>query len=245
MTGGPQGFAARLRQATTPDHQQAESSSFLDRLLAGELDLTAYRLLTVQHLAIYQALEAGAEALRRDPVVAVLHDPALERLPSLQADLAWLRGQDRRRPDAQADRPVDEVLPATRRYAERITEVAAMWPGGFVAHHYTRYLGDLSGGLYIGRVLARQLGGGTAFYRFDAIADPRRFKQDYRAALDAAPWDDQEQASIVAEVSRAYALNRSVLAALAVRTEPSLPAADRRGPVNGDNRVQRLAPGRP
>lgn len=217
MTRSGEGFAARLRRATTPDHRQAESSSFLDGLLAGEVDLAAYHLLTVQHLAIYQALEAGAAALREDVVVGILHDPALERVPALLADLAWLR--------QQTGAAVEQVLPATRGYVERIREVAASWRGGFVAHHYTRYLGDLSGGLHLGRVLARQLDGGVAFYRFEGITDPRRFKDGYRAALDAAPWGEEERARIVAEVSHAYALNRSVLAEL--HAAPGAGGADR------------------
>ncbi|MBK0296324.1 biliverdin-producing heme oxygenase, partial [Bacillus sp. S34] len=71
----------------------------------------------------------------------------------------------------------------------RRPEVAAEWPGGFVAHHYTRYLGDLSGGQMIGRMLAEQFGfetNGILFYIFDQVADPSAFKDTYRAQLDAA-----------------------------------------------------------
>lgn len=221
MTRTDRGFAARLRDATTHDHEQAETSTFMADLLAGQLDLAAYHQLVVQHLTIYRALEAGAAALRDHPAVAPFHDPALERLPALHADLAWLRTHDRDQ--------VEHVLPATRRYAERIAEVAAAWPGGFVAHHYTRYLGDLSGGLHIGRVLDRQLAGGTDFYRFPGIANPKRFKDGYRAALDTAPWDEDERARIVAEVARSYASNQAVFAELQARTSVVLPAGGGNG----------------
>lgn len=210
MSPAPEGFAGRLRQATTPDHQQAESSTFMDELLTGTIDLAAYHLLTRQHLEVYEALEGCAWVLRDDPIVVTLHDPALERVTALLADLDWLR--------RERGVEVDEVLPATRRYADRIHEVAASWPGGYVAHHYTRYLGDLSGGLHLGRILAGQLAGGTSFYRFGAVASPKRFKDAYRAALNAAPFSASEQQRIVAEVSRAYAHNRAVLAELEQRT---------------------------
>ena len=65
--------------------------------------------------------------------------------------------------------------------------MAATWPGGFVAHHYTRYLGDLSGGIFIGRVMQRRFGfdtNGIGFYLFADIADPRAFKDVYREQLD-------------------------------------------------------------
>lgn len=216
MTRTDLGFAARLRDATTGDHEQAETSTLMADLLAGQLDLAAYHQLVVQHLEIYRALEAGVDALRDHPEVAPFHDPALERVPALRADLAWLRANDRDQ--------VEHVLPATRRYTERISEVAADWPGGFVAHHYTRYLGDLSGGLHIGRVLERQLAGGTDFYRFPGTVHPKRFKDGYRAALDTAPWKPDEQNRIVEEVSRAYVLNQAVFVELQSQTSIVLPA---------------------
>jgi hypothetical protein len=56
----------------------------------------------------------------------------------------------------------------------------------FFVHHYTRYLGDLSGGQAIGRILARTFGpengDGTSFYRFDVV--PKPYEDAYRARLD-------------------------------------------------------------
>ncbi len=218
MTPAAEGFAGRLRRATTPDHQQAASSSFMDGLLAGKVDLGGYHLLTRQHLELYRALEMSASVLRDDPMVAALHDPTLERVPALLADLTWLR--------RERGIQVEEVLPATRRYADRIDEVAATWPGGYVAHHYTRYLGDLSGGLHVGRILSGQLAGGTDFYRFDGVSSPKRFKDAYRAILDAAAWDESEQQRIVAEASRAYAHNRALVAELEQRTRATRVGTD-------------------
>ena len=217
MTAASGGFAGRLREATTPDHAEAESSGFLDRLLGDAVDLLAYRLLVVQHLAIYGALEAAMAGLASDRVVASFHDPRLERVPALEADLAWLRGQ--------GGAGLEEVLPATEAYVQRIGEVAASWPAGLVAHPYTRYLGGLSGGILIGRVLDGHLDGGTAFYRCERIDDPKGWKDAYRSRLDAAPWDAAEQSRIVGEVSRAYALNRSVLADLERRAVAASAAA--------------------
>ena len=98
--------------------------------------------------------------------------------------------------------------------AERSTRTVAWllvcartWPAGYVAHHYTRYLGDLSGGQVIGRRMAELLGEperGTAFYRFAEIQQPKRFKDEYRRLLDAAPWDDDESGRVIDEVRVAY-----------------------------------------
>jgi heme oxygenase len=91
--------------------------------------------------------------------------------------------------------------------------VAFTWPAGFVAHHYTRYLGDLSGGQLMRRALRREYGldgPGTRFYEFPGV-DPRTFKQHYRHLLDTAPWDAVEQDRFLDEVSLAYRLNTAIL----------------------------------
>ena len=114
-------------------------------------------------------------------------------------------------------------LPATTAYVRRLNEVAAEWPGGFVAHHYTRYLGDLSGGELTGRVLAEQFGfdtNGILFYIFDQVADPSAFKDTYRAQLDAAPWSPEEQERVIAEVELAYSLNNGLLEGLDATRSP-------------------------
>ena len=181
-------------------------------LWAGRATRDDYIALVSQHWAIYEALEGVEPAMRAVPLVAPFLSPALSRLPALETDLAFLIGDDWR------DRL--ELMPATREYATRIREVAAEWPAGYIAHHYTRYLGDLSGGLYIGRVVARQFGfetNGIGFYLFDHIADPAAFKDAYRAQLDAAPWAPDERDRVIDEVLVAYDFNTRVFEQLSSR----------------------------
>jgi heme oxygenase len=95
-----------------------------------------------------------------------------------------------------------------------------------VAHHYTRYLGDLAGGQVVGKVLERTYGvtgPGALFYDFSALGSPSRFRARYRALLDAAPWDDIEQRRVADEAVRAFELNIAVFEELAAAT--GLPAA--------------------
>ena len=80
-----------------------------------------------------------------------------------------------------------------------------------MAHHYTRYLGDLSGGQAIGKILDRtfSLGGaGLAMYRFPMRAKP--FKDRYRARLDALHLDADAVRRAVNEVKVAFGLNQAV-----------------------------------
>lgn len=89
-----------------------------------------------------------------------------------------------------------------------------------MAHHYTRYLGDLSGGQYIGRQVRRTLDlaageDGVRFYRFPG--KPKSYKDRYRELLDTAPWDAAEQEAVIGEVKAAYRLNAAVTAELGER----------------------------
>jgi len=194
-------------------HRSSEGATFMGELLAGRSTRDDYVALVSQHWAIYDALEGAELAVRVVPLVAPFLSPALTRLPALETDLAFLIGDDWR--------DHLDLVPATVEYAARIREVAAEWPAGYIAHHYTRYLGDLSGGLHIGRVIARQFGfetNGIGFYLFDQIADPAAFKNQYRAQLDAAPWAAGEQEAVVDEVLRAYDYNTRIFEQLGART---------------------------
>lgn len=135
-------FSALIRTASHAQHTEAESSAFMSEMLGGRLGVEAYTRYTEQLWFIYAALEGAAADLAGDPVAGPFVRGELFRLPALERDLAHLHG------DADWRRTV-RPLPATAAYADRIAEVARTWPGGYVAHHYTRYLGDLSGGQVI------------------------------------------------------------------------------------------------
>jgi heme oxygenase len=195
-------FSAALRERSSGSHSQSEGAGFMSDLLKGEGSRDDYISLVAQHYFIYEALESAGERMRADAVASVFLSDKLTRLPALEADLEFLLGADWREQIAP--------LPTTRRYVERIREVGATWAGGFIAHHYTRYLGDLSGGVFIGRVMARRFGfetNGIGFYLFDDIADPAAFKVVYREQLDAAPWDEAERERVTREVLLAYRFN--------------------------------------
>nr|BFE57383.1 biliverdin-producing heme oxygenase [Dactylosporangium thailandense] len=197
-------FSAVVRRSTEGRHREAERAAFLGDLVRGRLPLAAYTAMVAQHLHIYAVLESAATVMRDDPVAAAFIHDGLTRRPALEADLHALLG------DGWRDRT--PASPATQRYTARLREVCFDWPGGFVAHHYTRYLGDLSGGQYIAAAVRAGYGTtATSFYAFDGLGQPAAFKTSYRAALDAAPWTAAERTRIVEEIHIAYELNIAVL----------------------------------
>lgn len=204
-------FSQALRERTWSGHGESEGASFMSDLMTGKGTRDDYIALVAQHYFVYEALEAAGAVFAGDPVAAPFITDQLTRLPALEADLAFLLGEGWR--DAIAP------LPTTSRYVLRIHEIAgSRWAGGFVAHHYTRYLGDLSGGQVIRRIMQRQFGfetNGVGFYLFDQIASPKEFKETYRDQLDAVAWDEAERERVIDEVLAAYKLNTELFDDLA------------------------------
>lgn len=203
-------FSQQLRESTREAHVRAESSSFVEELLDGSAGLDGFTRLAVQHYFIYSALETAAAELRDDPVAGQFVIDELARVPALGVDLGFLLG-----PQWQTS---VQPNPATAEYCDRIREVSAGWPGGFVAHHYTRYLGDISGGQVIRgrlRTLYDVTGDGARFYDFGALGSPAAFRRRYRRLLDTAGFDTSERARIVDEARLAFDLNTAVFADLA------------------------------
>jgi heme oxygenase len=196
-------FSQALRERTWSGHGESEGAGFMHDLMTGKGTREDYVALVAQHYFVYEALESAAATFAGDAGAAAFISPQLTRLPALETDLEFLLGADWK----QQITP----LPTTDRYVARIREIEAEgWSGGFVAHHYTRYLGDLSGGQAIGRLMKRHFGfetNGILFYLFDQIADPKSFKETYRDQLDAAGWDDAERERVIDEVLHAYRLN--------------------------------------
>ena len=203
-------FSQALRERTWSGHSDSEGAGFMTDLMSGRGTRDDYVALVAQHWFIYAAIESAAEAMKDDPIATLFITPKLTRLPAIEEDLRFLLGDDWR--------SRIEPLPTTQRYVARLNEVAATWNGGFIAHHYTRYLGDLSGGQIIRTLMQRRFGfetNGVGFYLFDEIAKPKEFKEHYRTQLDAVDWDDAERDRVIDEVLVAYRFNTELFLDLA------------------------------
>lgn len=196
-------LSSLLRTGSQAEHTAAESSSFMSELLAGRVNAAGYAHYLVLLRRVYEALEGTAATLTMDPLAAAVIDPVIERLAAIDADLDhWGR--------------VEVASPAADAYVDRI-RASGSWGGLFVAHHYTRYLGDLSGGQAIGRILSREFGldgVGVAFYEFAGVPKPKLYKDAYRSRLDALPLDVAERERVLAEVKTVFSLNGGLFAEL-------------------------------
>ena len=131
-------FAAQIKQGTKESHSAAENTKFVASFLRGVLDPQEYRKLIANFYFVYSAMEEEVEALKDHPVVGKINLPELPRKESLKEDLSYYYG-----PSWETEIKQSE---ACVKYVNRIREIAKDDPNLLVGHHYTRYLGDLSGG---------------------------------------------------------------------------------------------------
>lgn len=196
-------LATRLREGTKQSHSLAESADFIQCFLKGAVEKTSYRQLLGNFYFIYTALEQQLKQHQNHLLLSRLYFPELHRQQSLATDLSYYWG-----PHWQTS-----IIPSntTQRYVDRINEIAIADPILLVTHAYTRYLGDLSGGQLLKKLVQRGMslsqGQGTAFYEFEDIQNPKAFKATYRQALNDLPLEEITIAQIVDEANLAFKLN--------------------------------------
>lgn len=196
-------LTTRLRAATSAVHDDAENAGFMSALMGGELDATAVADLAGQLWFVYGALEPAVRGVAETPEGAAIFDPRLERRDALAADLGFLSGT-RWRADL-------EPLGPTTAYANRIAELGRSGDAAaLLAHHYVRYLGDLSGGQIIARKLRDHYGidgDGARFYDFATVGKIKPYRDAYRARLDALELPGDVRDRVLAEAVLAFRMN--------------------------------------
>ncbi len=226
-------LATQLREGTKKAHTMAENVGFVRCFLRGVVEKKSYRKLVGNFYFIYCAMEEELEKHKDHPVVSKIYFPELNRKQSLEEDLAFYYGSTWR----------DEIqlTKAGKRYVNRIREISATQPELLIAHSYTRYLGDLSGGQILKTISQRAMNlsgsDGVAFYEFPTIEDEKAFKENYRNSLGEAPVDDAMAAAIVEEANDAFGLNMelfqelegNLIKAVGVMLFNSLTGGSRRG----------------
>ena len=198
------GLALELKEGTKKSHSAAENTKFVAAFLRGVVDEESYRKLIKDFYFVYSALEEEFTRLNEDPILMCINFPELWRINFLKEDLRYYYGPNWN----TIIRPSEACI----RYVERIHEVAdSNEPYLLVGHHYTRYLGDLSGGQILKNIAEKAMDlpkdVGLAFYEFDDIADKKAFKNKYREALDTITTDSSIINAIVTEANYAFRLN--------------------------------------
>ena len=195
-------FSKKIKKDTSKSHSMAENTGFVTNFLAGVVSKESYKQLIADFYFIYTALEEQVEKFKDDPFIAPIAFDELKRVPALEKDCEFYWGENWRITISPTD--------ACKNYVKRVKKINAKF---LVGHHYTRYLGDLSGGQILKNIANKSMGlngEGLAFYEFENISSAGHFKNRYRTALDNLPitWSDGEL--IINEANYAFKLNMDV-----------------------------------
>jgi heme oxygenase len=204
-------LSRQIKEGTKTSHSAAENTKFIAQFLKGVLNREEYRKLISDFYFVYNTMEKRIRETQ-DPLADTLQQwqVTLDRTAFLEEDLAYYYGPTWR----------DQVVPseACTEYCSRINEVAEKDPYLLIAHHYVRYIGDLSGGQILKGIAVKALnqanGEGLCFYDFPTIYDAKAFKTHYREVLDSLDLNEQQRTSLIAEANYAFSLNMDMFAEL-------------------------------
>ena len=195
-------LATALKEGTKESHSAAENTKFVASFLRGVVDYEEYRKLLTNFYYVYDTMEQRIRETE-DPMVQAIKSEDLERKEAIERDLEYYYGPDWKDKQTPSE--------ACNKYCHRLNEVAEQNPYLLVAHHYTRYIGDLSGGKILKEITARVLnppeGKGLDFYEFPSIPNAKLFKQNYRAILDNLGTSVPQENALIAEANYAFELN--------------------------------------
>ena len=201
----PVALATQLREGTKKSHTMAENTGFVSCFLKGVVDKSTYRKLIADLYFVYSAMEDEITRLSNEghPVISSIGFKELFRRKTLQQDLKFYFGENWE--------SVLQISSSAKVYEDRIRYIAKTSPELLVGHHYTRYIGDLSGGQILRRIAQKAMNitgqNGLKFYDFDEINDEKEFKLMYSKTLNLLPINQETADSIVNEANLAFKYN--------------------------------------
>ncbi|MEE6520461.1 hypothetical protein FKM82_018346 [Ascaphus truei] len=213
-----------LKEATKEVHVQAENTEFMRTFQKGQVSLNEFKLVMSSLYFVYEALEEEIDRNKENAVYSPVHFPLeLHRKETLEQDLEYFYG-----PQWRKEIPCPQ---STKDYVDRLHHVGQEEPELLVAHAYTRYLGDLSGGQVLKKIAQKALhlpatGEGLAFFSFDNVTNATKFKQLYRSRMNSIEVDKVTKERILEEAKNAFLLNVKVfeeLQTLSSEQSPKVP----------------------
>ena len=234
------GLAFALDDGTRKSHSMAENTAFVQGFFKGISSADSYKNLLTSLYYVYKAMEVDV----MDAVSEMIEtETETETEPTISDGAKWIQALDvaplRRMPGLETDMEYfygpnwkNDISPpskGTEAYVGRITELVESHNNNnnsdsktesllylFVAHQYTRYLGDLFGGQMMGSMASRSMdlpedGSGVAFYNFDNVPSTKDFITEWYTTLNDLGVSQAQQQAIVDEANLVFQLNIGIL----------------------------------
>jgi len=198
-------LSKQIKEGTKKSHTMAENTGFITCFLKGVVEKQSYIKLMSDLYHVYSSMEEEIEKYKNDLMVSKIYYPELFRKESIEKDLQYYLGDNWKSQVTQTN--------SCKEYVARIKEISISSPMLLISHHYTRYIGDLSGGQVLKGIAQTALkvdDDAMNFYMFKDIPDEKQFKNNYRSALDSLPLSQTQIDLIVAEANNAFKYNMKV-----------------------------------
>ena len=198
-------LSTQLREGTKKSHTMAENTGFISCFLKGVVEKSSYTKLLFDLFYVYSAMEDQIARLTSigHPIISKINYKELNRRDSLESDLTFHLGKEWKNEL--------NISASAQVYVDRINHIANEEPELLIAHHYSRYIGDLSGGQLLKKITqkAMNLEGneGLRFYMFEDIDNEKLFKEEYRRRLNSLPINQDKADLIVEEANKAFKYN--------------------------------------
>eukprot|EP00501_MAST-03F_sp_TOSAG23-6_P002652 GSMAST32.ASY1.ANO1.2796.1 assembled CDS len=214
-------FSKQIKEGTRASHTAAENVNFVKKFIRGNIEEKLYKQLIADLYFVYTVLETRLNDMKNDKMISKVHFPTeLNRKVSLEKDMAfWFGSNDK-----------------WKKYCNRIKKCNA---SELIAHAYTRYMGDLSGGRVLMRRAKKSLHlkdiryfftihkNGLSFYVFENIkTGERAFKDKYRQALDSLDLSNETAKTIIAEANTYFFIIFAFLLNMRLFTELDIMGGD-------------------
>ncbi|CAO3610507.1 unnamed protein product [Cunninghamella blakesleeana] len=225
-------LASAMKEGTKKVHRAAESSVFTKRFLKGDISREEYGRYILSLYFVYQKMEALLNQYKDHQVVSIIHFPEeLNREQALLEDLEYFYGKELVK---QVIQPKN-ITPAVQQYLNAMDKACEKEPSLLIAHSYSRYLGDLSGGQILAKRLKKSIlhldekdssswetKEGLKFYHFDQLGNQAEFKDFYRQRLNGAQVNAEQRDLIVKEAVHSFELNIALFDEIQLLSEKKL-----------------------
>uniref|UniRef100_A0A6A7FUD6 Heme oxygenase n=1 Tax=Hirondellea gigas TaxID=1518452 RepID=A0A6A7FUD6_9CRUS len=201
-------FSKSIKNESWEAHEHATTHPFMNIFMKGDISFEQYRQFVQNLYFVYLTLESEMDRNAQNEIINAIHMPKiLSRVALFENDLSYLFGENWR----SLISPSDSI----NKYTKRIQFIGENHPELLVAHHYIRYMGDLSGAQILGRKAQKifslpESGIGINFVKFSELPTKEemfQFKNRYRKILDNLPLSEKIQKEIIDEVNLAFTLN--------------------------------------
>ena len=198
-----------FKEQTALAHRDAESAQFVKQMFHGNFEIEKYMEYLWAFHKVYKKLEEVLERFKDHKMVSPIYFPELFRAKALEEDLKYFEQNH-----GICNLSVG-IKVATEQYYNRLQAIENEEPMLIVAHAYTRYLGDLSGGQILGKILFSKFltMKGLSFYAFP-FDNYEEWKVRYKTALDSITQEDRDISNLCAESNMAFKLNGAIFKSL-------------------------------